>query len=173
MTMSGCKYKILLLVALLLPLSAGAGVVDKYVSKIHFGGFMRATHVTASGMNLYVSIDNGLGHNIVIKSCSAVISRGGVEIMTIDLRDRVVVPKRSVSEVLLPLRFRGDSSMSILMLLRRILDGRIDDLTVTLTARVRVSVVSKTFSMQNIAMSEILDTFGVEIDDVQQLIDLL
>lgn len=171
--MSVSKFKILLIIALLLPIGVAAGPLDKYVSKIHFGGFNRATHVTSSGMNLYVTIDNGLGHNIVIKSCSAVISRNGVEIMTIDLRDKVVVPKQSVAEVLLPLRFRGDSSMSILVLLRRILDGRIDDLTVTLTARLRVSIISKTFSKQNIVMSEILDTFGVEIDDVKQLIDLL
>jgi len=171
--MSVSKFKILLLLALLLPLTSGAGVVDRYVSKIHFGGFNRVTHCTSSGMNLYVSIDNGINHNIVVKSCTAVVSRDGAEIMRIELRDRVVVPKRSVSEVLLPLRFRADNSMSILVLLRRILDGRIDDLTVSLDVRCRVSVVSKTFSKQNIAMSEFLDTFGVTIDDVKQLIDLL
>lgn len=154
-------------------MTAGAGAVDKYVSKIHFGGFSRVTHCTSSGMNLYVRIDNGTSHNIFIKSCTAVVCRGGVEIMQIELRDRVVVPKQSVSEVLLPLRFRADNSLSILALLRRILDGRIDDLTVSLTARCRMSIVSKTFSKQNIAMSEILDTFGVTIDYVEQLIDLL
>ncbi|MDE6862045.1 MAG: hypothetical protein K2J31_04795, partial [Alistipes sp.] len=116
---------------------------------------------------------NGLGYNIVVKSCTAVVCRDGVEIMSVDLRDKVVVPKQSVSEVLLPLRFRADNTMSILALLSRILDGRIEDLTVTLTARLRVSIVSKTFSKQSIVMSEILDTFGVTIDDVKQLIDLL
>lgn len=171
--MSALKVKILLLIALLLPLGAAAGSLDKYVSKIHFGGFCRVTHFTSSGMNLYVSIDNGLGYNIVVKSCTAVVCRDGVEIMSVDLRDKVVVPKQSVSEVLLPLRFRADNTMSILALLSRILDGRIEDLTVTLTARLRVSIVSKTFSKQSIVMSEILDTFGVTIDDVKQLIDLL
>lgn len=167
------KRKILLLIASLLPLAATAVDIDKYASKIHFGGFRRATHSTTSGMNLYAAIDNGIAHNIVVKSCTAVISRNGREIMRIELRDRVIVPKQSLSEVLLPLRFRADNSMSIAVLLRRILDGRIDDLTVSFTARFRVSIVSKTFSRQNIAMSEFLDTFGVSIDDVEQLIDLL
>lgn len=167
------KHKILLFIAFMLPMMSSAIDIDKYVSKIHFGGFRRATHCTASGMNLYVAIDNGISHNIVVKSCSAVVSRGGVEIMRIELRDRVVVAKQSLTEVLLPLRFSADNSMSILVLLRRILEGRIDDLSVSFTARFRVSIVSKTFSRQNIAMSEFLDTFGVKIDDVEQLIDLL
>ena len=84
-----------------------------------------------------------------------------------------VIPKRSTSEVLLPLRFRADNSMSIAVLLRRILQGRIDDMTVTMTAKCRASIISKTFSMQNVAMSEILDNFGVTIDNVKRLSELL
>lgn len=166
------KLKIALLALLLIPAAATAGI-DKYVSKIHFGGFSRVTHCTSSGMNLYVMIDNGLNHRIAIKSCTAVISRNGVPVMQIELRERTTVPRKALAEVLLPLRFRAESSMSILALLRRIGDGRIDELTVSLTARCRVSIISKTFSMENVAMSEILDTFGVTIDDIERLTELL
>ena len=53
------------------------------------------------------------------------------------------------------------------------LEGRIDDMTVTMTAKCRASIISKTFSMQNVAMSEILDNFGVTIDNVKRLSELL
>ena len=133
----------------------------------------RVVRCTSAGMNLYVRIGNTSSYNVILKSCTAVIRCGGEELMQIELRERAVIPKRSTSEVLLPLRFRADNSMSIAVLLRRILQGRIDDMTVTMTAKCRASIISKTFSMQNVAMSEILDNFGVTIDNVKRLSELL
>lgn len=165
-------YALLSLTAMLImPVAAGEGGNSR--SKIRFDDFTRATHCTSSGMNLYVRIDNAYAYNVILKSCNAVIRCGGEELMQIELRERTVIPKRSTSEVLLPLRFRADNSMSIAVLLRRILQGRIDDITVTMTAKCRASIISKTFSMQNVAMSEILDNFGVTIDNVKRLSELL
>jgi len=156
---------------LAIPVPAADGGKDE--SKIRFEDFTRTSHCTSAGMNLYVRIGNTSSYNVILKSCTAVIRCGCEELMQIELRERAVIPKRSTSEVLLPLRFRADNSMSIAVLLRRILQGRIDDMTVTMTAKCRASIISKTFSMQNVAMSEILDNFGVTIDNVKRLSELL
>lgn len=163
-------HKLLCLMALLLTACVSyASPCHRAERRVTCEGVANVTHLSSSGMNLWLNICNDTAHRLTI-------SRGDVDILindkvvaTISLRERVRIPRRSRGEVLLPLRFRSYGHLAAWQILRQVLRG--EDTTVAISYNVRggAGVMRRTFSAENIAISEFFDTFAINREFIGEL----
>lgn len=150
--------------------TSGTELIDR---EIHIDGFSRATHISTSGMNLWVEVSNNTRHRLVIKEAEIEIKINGNTATVITLRDKVVVRRRSSSEILLPLRFRSRGSFTLNSIVNRILDNDIENMTISYYFRAGTAIVKRTFTEEDIAMSDFFNTFAVEQSIVAQLQEII
>lgn len=127
------------------------------VEKVHIVDVADVTHLSTSGMNLYLDVENNTCHRLTITSGEVDIMADGKTLATISLRDKVVI-KRNSTTVLVPLRFKSNSTFVMGRLIRRMLAN--DD-NITLSYRVRggVGPFRKNFSDDDVALSLFFDNF--------------
>lgn len=121
---------------------------------------VRATHISTGGMNLWVAFDNPRCHALVIKRAEVDIYVDERYMMSISLRDKVVIPRRGKSEVLLPLRFASQGGLKTIAMLRRVV-AQEQDITFSYRIRGGTRLLKRTFSAENIAISEFFDNFAI------------
>ena len=164
---------VMLLCTLLCVTDASAARRDRATAGLHIEGVTRVTHLSTSGANLYVEVSNTTGRRLVMK-------RGDVDVMvdgrlrvTVSLRDKVVVPKGYCGEVLLPLRFRSTSSLTLGAIIRRVVNGDTTDVTLTYRLRGGTPLYRRTFRGEDIPISEIFDTLAIQNGILSRLEELL
>lgn len=148
----------MLLVATLCIASTMDVEAQKWTKKLHFEGFAKATHISTSGMNLWVSIDNDSAWSYKIKSCEIDIAIDGSHLATISLRNKVIIPRRYEGDILLPLRFESRSSFALGRLLQRAVQGESDRITISYRIRAGGRVITKRFAESDILLSDIIDS---------------
>lgn len=169
--MRSLKQFILTLVALV----AWCGVAEareplseRIMSKVHFERVVDVTHLSTSGMNLYVEIENETGHRLVFSEAEIdILSRGEV-MATISLRDKVVLKRRSTTTVLIPLRFKSRSSFALTRLITRLLSFDVD-LTIDYRIRGGIGPFRQTFEERGIKATELFDSLEVSEMILQQI----
>lgn len=140
---------------------------------VSFEGIARATHISSSGMNLYVKLDNTMGRRLVITRGEVDIMLGGSIKVTISLRDKVTIAKGYNDELLLPLRFKSVSTPTIVSVLRRIASNEQQNVTISYRVRGGTQLLRKTFKEENIAISEIFNNFAISELTISDLIEFL
>lgn len=168
-----CLCAMLLLLVAPSRLSAQSPEAESIGRGIHFESFTRATHLSTSGMNLWVAISNNTRHRIVIKEAELEVHIGGRTASTISLRDKVVVRRGEGREVLLPLRFRSRGAFTLNSIVNRIAANDTEDMTISYRIRGGTMLLKRTFSEQNIAMSEFFNNFAVEDSDATYVTSLI
>lgn len=121
----------------------------------------RVTHLSSSGANVYVDVQNNSRRTIVIKQGEVDIMVDGNLKSTISLREKVVIPKGYAGEVLLPLRFRSTSTLTLQSILRRIAEGDSEGITITYRLRGSTRLIRRSLRGDDIAISEFFDMFAV------------
>ena len=123
-------------------------------------GVVFATHISSGGMNLWLEFENSSSRTIVVKSGEVELYIGDRYVMTISLRDKVVIPRRCNSDVLLPLRFTSSSNLKNVVLLRKVMRGD-EEVRVSYRLRAGTRLVKRTFRAEDVALSEIFDNFAM------------
>lgn len=161
------RYFIVLCFTLLTVTSAKADILDKF----HFERFITVTHVSSSGMNLWVEIRSDWAHTLIIKGKVDVKIHGN-QVATIELRDKIKIPPRSTTKVLIPLRFRQKHPIVAANFASS--DPRWG-LNTTIDYRVRagIKVLKINFSDKNVAVSEILNNFALSNESLQELVNMI
>jgi hypothetical protein len=95
-----------------------------------------------------------------VKSGEVQLYIGDRYVMTISLRDKVVIPRCSRSEVLLSLRFTSSSNLKNVVLLRKVMRGD-EDVRVSYKLRAGTRLIKRTFRAEDVALSEIFDNFAI------------
>lgn len=113
----------------------GRSIEQRLREAVTIEGISRVTHLSTSGMNLWVDIRNDSSSRLVVKRAEVDIFVDGHLRATISLRDRVVIGRRSSGEVLIPLRFRSKSSFALGLLLRSMVERRTEDITIAYRIR--------------------------------------
>ena len=140
---------------------------------MHIEGITRVTHLSTSGANIYVELNNTTKRRLVIKSGEVEIMVDGNPRLTISLREKIIIPKGHSDELLLPLRFRSSSTMTLGTIIRRLVTGNYPNITVSYRMRAGTRLFRKTFSEENIAISEFFDTFAISKSTVSELDEFL
>ena len=163
-----------MLVAVVALLSAVRVEACGVKERITFEGFERVTHLSTSGMNLWVEVTNRGCWRMVVAEAEVDIFVGGTKRLTMSLRDRVVVPRKSSGEVLVPIRITSHSLFSIVGIIGRIAIGNRDDITISYTLRVGTPLLKRTFAEEGVPVSELLSQLSMpdsEIGVLKQLMD--
>lgn len=149
--------------------SARADILDKF----HLEKFVAVTHLSSSGVNIWVDIRNDWAHTLVIKKGKVDIMMHGKKVATIELRDKIVVPRRTTTRVLVPLRFDTNNLLSFQRILRNLIDKKGLGTTIDYRVRAGMRLLKLTFSDKNVAVSEILNNFALSNDSLRELIELI
>ena len=164
-----CKYLVALIFALSGFASAEAGVLDKFrIERV-----VPITHVSTSGMNLWVEVSSEWAHTLIVKRGKVDIMMHGNHVATIELRDKVEIPRRATTKVLLPLRFTSTNSLSLQRVLRHLIENRGLGTTINYRIRAGLRVLKMNFSDKNVAVSEILDNFALSNESLRELAKLI
>lgn len=129
-------------------------MVERVLQRVEVVGVTDITHLSTSGMNLYVEVDNRTLHRLVVKEGEVDILSKGEVIATISLRDRVEVRGRCTSEVLVPLRFRARSSFVLGSLLKRLASE--EDLRLSYRIRGGTGLFKRTLAAEDVSAGELL-----------------
>lgn len=129
-------------------------MVERVLQRVEVVGVVDITHLSTSGMNLYVEVDNRTLHRLVVKEGEIDILSKGEVIATISLRDRVVIKGRRTSTVLVPLRFRARSSFVLSSLLKRLASE--EDLRLSYRIRGGTGLFKRTLAAEDITVGELL-----------------
>ncbi|MBO7307952.1 MAG: LEA type 2 family protein [Alistipes sp.] len=163
------KYVITLALLLFSANRAHAGILDKF----YFEGFVAVTHLTTSGVNIWVDVRSEWAHTLIIKKGKVDVMMQGNKVGTIELRDKIVVPKRSKSRILVPLRFSADNALSFQRIVRNLVEKGGLGTTIDYRVRAGLKVLKLNFSDKNVAVSEILNNFALSNDSLNELIELI
>lgn len=140
---------------------------------IAFEGVSRVTHLSTSGMNLWVDVTLDRSA-VVVKSAEVVVMSEGSELVTISLRDKVLARGHRRSEVLIPLRFKTRSSLVLNTLLRRIVEGDIEGITIDYDIKAGGRILKRRLKGEGVAIDDVLATLGITgemIEELQQYIE--
>lgn len=160
--MRGLRYAILL--ALLL-ISTPRSVAQK----LEFRGFERVTHLSTSGANLWVEVENSGCWRMVVKEGEVDILVNGTPRLTLSLRDRVVVPRKSNTEVLVPLRFTSRSMLSFAGLVARIALGDREDITINYRIKAGTPLFKRTFAQEGVPLNSVLQLLALPEREIESL----
>lgn len=163
------RYIVMLFVLLFSVNRAHADILDNF----HVERFVAVTHLSSSGVNIWVDVRNDWRHTLVIKKGKVDIMMHGKKVASIELRAKIVVPKRSTTRILLPLRFDSQNILSFPMILRNLADKGGLGTTIDYRVRAGLKAIKLTFSEKNVAVSEILNNFALSNDSLKELIELI
>ena len=163
-------FRGILIVACAIIMLSTTAVAQRTVA---FEGVSRVTHLSTSGVNLWVDVALDCG-TVVVKSGQVVVMSEGCELVTISLRDKVVVRGHRRSEVLIPLRFKARSSLVLNTLLRRIVEGDTEGLVLDYDIRAGGRVFKRRLKGEGAALDDVMASLGIThemIRELQQYID--
>ncbi len=163
------RYIVMLFVLLFSVNRAHADIFDNF----HVERFVAVTHLSSSGVNIWVDVRNDWRHTLVIKKGKVDIMMHGKKVASIELRAKIVVPKRSTTRILLPLRFDSQNTLSFPMIIRNLVDKGGLGTTIDYRVRAGLKAIKLTFSEKNVAVSEILNNFALSNDSLKELIELI
>ena len=163
------RYIVMLFVLLFSVNRAHADILDNF----HVERFVAVTHLSSSGVNIWVDVRNDWRHTLVIKKGKVDIMMHGKKVASIELRAKIVVPKRSTTRILLPLRFDSQNTLSFPMIIRNLVDKGGLGTTIDYRVRAGLKAIKLTFSEKNVAVSEILNNFALSNDSLKELIELI
>ena len=148
-------------------------VVEHFKERVEIKGISRVTHLSTSGANLWVNVENRSGSCLVLKRASVSFVVDGEERLEVALRERVVVARKSNGEVLLPLRFSKRNTLSVISLLRRLVRDDIAEVSLDIDLRGGSMLFRKNFEAQGITLSDALEWLGLTSEDVLEFMEML
>ena len=142
--------------------------------RIVFEGFERVTHLSTSGMNLWVELTNRSCWRMVVAEAQVEVLIDGKKRLTISLKDRVVVPGKATSTVAVPLRITSHSMFSMLSLVGRIAKGQREDVTINYSVRAGIPLFKRSFVEHSVPLDVLMEQLALpdsEIGILKQLMD--
>jgi hypothetical protein len=128
--------------------------MERMLQRVEVVCVVDITHLSTSGMNLYVEVDNNSLHRLVVKEGEIDILSKGEVIATISLRDSVVIKGRRTSTVLVPLRVKARSSFVLGNLLKRLASE--EDLRLSYRICGGTGMYKRTLAAEDITVGELL-----------------
>ena len=143
-------------------------IAERIREGLHYDGVSDVTHLSTSGMNLYVDITNDTCHKLVVSSAEVDVIAGGEVLATISLRDKVVVRRKATQTLLLPLRFKTRSAFILNHLLARIMNQS-GELKLNYHIRGGTALFKRTIEQENIAVDELFDNYNIPRSTISEL----
>ena len=124
-------------------------------------GVSRVTHISSSGMNLWLDVRNERCSRLVLKRGEVEIKVDGRTRVVVSLRDKVVVRGRSFEEVLLPLRFKSRTTFALGSILRKVITKDMEDITISYEVRGGTMLFRRTLRGEDVVLRDVVESLGI------------
>ena len=132
-------------------------------------GVSRVTHISSSGMNLWLDVRNERCSRLVLKRGEVEIKVDGRTRVVVSLRDKVVVRGRSSEEVLLPLRFKSRTTFALGSILRKVITKDMEDITISYEVRGGTMLFRRTLRGEDVVLRDVVESLGISERVLTQL----
>lgn len=132
-------------------------------------GVSRVTHISSSGMNLWLDVRNERCSRLVLKRGEVEIKVDGRTRVVVSLRDKVVVRGRSSEEVLIPLRFKSRATFAIGSILRKVITKDMEDITISYEVRGGTMLFRRTLRGEDVVLRDVVESLGISERVLTQL----
>ena len=119
--------------------------------------------------DLLLSVSNGLRSNVTLISGAVTVCYGGKPVCAFSLIEEVMLPKRVVSSVRIPVLLTLKSPVASYGLLQKVLRGEFDKITLTLEAEAKVGLVRKSIHKEGLPLREAMQSMGISTDTVKNI----
>lgn len=128
---------------------------QRIAENVKFVRVVDISHLSTSGMNLYIEVDNDTRHKLIITEGEVDVVAKDDVVATISLRDKVVLNRNQTSVILLPLRFKSQGSFALARLLKTIFDPK-SDVTIDYRVRAGIPAIKRTIKEEGIPATDLL-----------------
>lgn len=132
-------------------------------------GVLRVTHISSSGMNLWLDVRNERCSRLVLKRGEVEIKVDGRTRVVVSLRDKVVVRGRSSEEVLIPLRFKSRTTFALGSILRKVITKDMEDITISYEVRGGTMLFRRTLRGDDVVLRDVVESLGISERVLTQL----
>lgn len=132
-------------------------------------GVSRVTHISSSGMNLWLDVRNERCSRLVLKRGEVEIKVDGRTRVVVSLRDKVVVRGRSFEEVLIPLRFKSRTTFALGSILRKVITKDMEDITISYEVRGGTMLFRRTLRGEDVVLRDVVESLGISERVLTQL----
>lgn len=132
-------------------------------------GVSRVTHISSSGMNLWLDVRNERCSRLVLKRGEVEIKVDGRTRVVVSLRDKVVVCGRSSEEVLIPLRFKSRTTFALGSILRKVITKDMEDITISYEVRGGTMLFRRTLRGEDVVLRDVVESLGISERVLTQL----
>jgi hypothetical protein len=147
------------LILLLLPVLVLAGCVSEDDLIFHRVEDLSVSLGSTTVVNAVIMVENTSRQNVRVNDAVfSIFDSGKNEIGTLTVADELLLPKKSVTSLRVPLRIRLTDPIAGLGLLSNI-EENAGRMTVTGNVRVKAGMLKKKFKVKNVPLSEFLSIF--------------
>ena len=141
----------------------------KLREKIRFEGIEQITPHGMSGVEVEVSVVNDTRHNITLEETQLTLSYNRSKVLMLQLRDEVMLPKRFDGTLKISTRMKVHDPLSAMFVLSRLGSGRLDDMSVTIDAKVKAGPVRKNIFVADMELQKFLSNFAISTEKADRL----
>ena len=141
----------------------------KLREKIRFEGIEQITPHGMSGVEVEVSVVNDTRHNITLEEAQLTLSYNRSKVLMLQLRDEVMLPKRFDGTLKISTRMKVHDPLSAMFVLSRLGSGRLDDMSVTIDAKVKAGPVRKNIFVADMELQKFLSNFAISTEKADRL----
>ena len=141
----------------------------KLREKIRFEGIEQITPHGMSGVDVEVSVKNDTRHNITLEEGQLTLSYNRSKVLMLQLRNEVTLPKRFEGTLKISTRMKVHDPLSAMLVLNRLGSGRLNDMSVTLDAKVKAGPVRKNIFVADMELQKFLSNFAISTDEADRL----
>ena len=132
-------------------------ISQRIAENVKFVRVVDVSHLSTSGMNLYIEVDNDTRHKLIITEGEVDVVAKNEVIATISLRDEVVLNRNQRSVVSVPLRFKSQGSFALARLIKHALDPK-SDITLDYRVRAGIPAIKRTIKKEDVPITDLLKT---------------
>lgn len=162
------KYLIyLLLLGAAVSVTSCRKAVEKAQRNIRFEGIERVERQGLTGAEVVVRVKNDTGYKLVLNAAQVDIYYAGRRVGTILLREAVEVPRRTTDSFRTLWRLKISDPMALYVLAKKIRSEDLSQIALSVAVEGRGGPAHVNFSRERVPLSEILNTFGLTLQDVK------
>ncbi len=157
----------LLMFAAALPLGSCQRAVEKASKKIRVEAIEKIERQGVSDVRVTARIANGTIHRLVLKAATADIYYGTAPAASLVLKEKVVLESTSTQSVTTDWQVKVADLLTLYTLVRKVAANDISQVFVSIDADGRGGLISININRERIPLSEILDNFDLNLQDLK------
>ena len=126
-------------------------------------------HIKGLSGNLLLSVGNGMGGNVTISSGRISLYYGDKEVCGVELDSEVLLPKRVVSSVRVPVTLNLPNPLAAYSVISKILRGDVEKVSISYDVDAAMGPLHRRLHREGVSLREAMDKAGFSVDKLNIL----